>query len=260
MGSKAIQGELWGKKAADWASIQEQTGKAGYQYVLDQLRLSPADHLLDIGCGSGIFADLAQQAGAATTAIDASEPLLEEAKRRNPSVHFLAAEMEELPFADKSFTVVCGFNSFQYAADIRHAFAEAKRVLKDQGKLAVMIWGNRADCEAAVYLKALGALMPPPPAGAPGPFALSEERQLERLLHDAGFSIIANEDVISIWKYTDPDTALRGLLSAGPAAKAIANAGYEKASGAVMDAIKPYVTENGAVVLRNKFRVVIAAN
>lgn len=260
MGSKAIQGELWGKRAADWASIQEQTGKAGYQYVLHHLPLSPADHLLDIGCGSGIFADLAQHTGATVTAIDASEPLLEVAKRRNGSVHFIAAEMEELPFADKSFSVVCGFNSFQYAANIQHAFTEARRVLKDHGKLTVMIWGNREDCEAAAYLKALGGLMPPPPPNAPGPFALSEDQQLEKILSDTGFTVTSTEDIISIWEYPDPATAIRGLLSAGPAARAIANAGLEKASEAVTDSITPYIKKDGSVVLRNKFRVVIAVN
>lgn len=258
MGSKAIQGELWGKKAADWASIQEQTGNAGYQYVLDQLHPSAADTLLDIGCGSGIFASLAQQTGAAVTAIDASEPLLEEARHRNPSVNFISAEMEELPFTDKSFTIVSGFNSFQYAANIQQAFAEAKRVLQDQGRLAVMIWGNREDCEAAVYLKALGALMPAPPAGAPGPFALSEDQRLENLLINTGFSILAREDVTSVWEYRDMSLALRGLLSAGPAAKAIANAGYESASEAVIKAIQPYVKNDGRIILRNKFRVVLA--
>jgi hypothetical protein len=34
--------------------------------------------------------------------------------------------------------------------------------------------GPPEDCEAAAYLGALGALLPPPPPGAPGPFALSQ--------------------------------------------------------------------------------------
>ncbi len=69
--------------------------------------------------------------------------------------------MEELPFTDKTFDVVSGFNSFQYAANTKNALIEAKRVMKDNGQLAVMIWGNKEDCEAATYLKAIGSLLPP---------------------------------------------------------------------------------------------------
>lgn len=260
MGSKSIQGELWGRNAKDWASIQEQTGITGFTRVLQKLSLTTSDHLLDIGCGSGVFSNMAQQTGAAITGIDASEPLLKEARLRNPHVAFLSAEMEELPFADRSFTVVSGFNSFQYAASIQNAIAEAKRVLVPNGKLAVMVWGNREDCEAAVYLKAVGSLLPPPPPGAPGPFALSENQQLEKLLEAAGCKIDSIEDIAAIWEYNNIDTTMKGLLSAGPAAKAISHAGFEKVYEATAEAIQPFLQPDGTVIMRNKFRLVIAGN
>jgi SAM-dependent methyltransferase len=213
---------------------------------------------LDIGCGSGIFSDLAAASGATVTGIDASEPLLAEAALRNPAITFLGGEMEELPFADSCFDIVCGFNSFQYAASTKNALTEALRVLKDDGKLAVMIWGNKEDCEAATYLKAVGSLLPPPAPGAPGPFALSENQLLENMLQEVGFTIIDNNDLDSVWDYPNPDTALRGLLSVGPAAKAIEINGTGKVRDAVVKAIAPYVKDNGHVVFKNKFRVVIA--
>ncbi len=258
MGSQAIQGALWGRRPEDWASIQEQTGLAGYEYVLTFLHPGSADKLLDVGCGSGLFTVLAGRSGAAVTGMDASDQLLEQAKKRNPSAHFLIGEMEELPFADKSFSVVSGFNSFQYAANVKNALTEAGRVLADKGKLSVMIWGNREDCEAATYLKAIGSLLPPPPPGAPGPFALSENQLLEKTLEETGFKIIDNTDVPSIWDYPDTTTALKGLLSAGPAARAIDHSGFEKVQETVLQAIQPYIQPNGHVVYHNKFRVVIS--
>ena len=96
--------------------------------------------------------------------------------------------MEELPFSNGSFDFVCGFNSFQYAGNIKNAITEAKRVLKDKGKIVVMIWGNKEDCEVASYLKAVGSMLPPPPPGAGGPFALSENQLLESLLEECWFS------------------------------------------------------------------------
>jgi ubiquinone/menaquinone biosynthesis C-methylase UbiE len=43
--------------------------------------------------------------------------------------------MEELPFEENTFTIVCGFNSFQYAANVENALIEANRVLQPGGKL-----------------------------------------------------------------------------------------------------------------------------
>jgi cyclopropane fatty-acyl-phospholipid synthase-like methyltransferase len=64
MGSAVIQGPLWGKQSKDWATIQEQTGNAGYVCALNFLNLNPAVQLLDIGCGSGVFSSLASATGA----------------------------------------------------------------------------------------------------------------------------------------------------------------------------------------------------
>ena len=258
MGSQAIQGKLWGKNPKDWATIQEPTGNAGYKYALGSVKLSAADNLLDVGCGSGIFSSLAYTAGAKVTGIDASEPLIAQAKQRVPSANFLVGEMEELPFGDNEFNIVTGFNSFQYAANVKNALTEAKRVLKPGGKLVAMIWGNQEDCEAATYFKALGGLLPPPPPGAPGPFALTENHLLESILEEIGSKILNDTDVPSVWDYPDIDTALRGLLSVGPAAKAIENNGYDKVRETVLAAVQPYVQSNGHVVYKNKFRVVIA--
>lgn len=258
MGSKLVQSKLWGQRPKDWATIQEPTGESGYEYALDFIKLQPKDKLLDIGCGTGFFISLASKSGAEIIGFDATEQFIEEAKRRNPSSQFLIGEMEELPFADNTFDVVTGFNSFQYAANVKNALTEAKRVLKDKGKLVVMIWGNKEDCEAASYLKVVGSLLPPPPPGAPGPFALTEGHLLENILKEIGLKILTSADVDSIWDYPDTEIALKGLLSAGPAARAIENAGYDKARQATLDAMKPYIKSNGRVVYANKFRVVIA--
>jgi SAM-dependent methyltransferase len=258
MGSQAIQGKLWGQRAKDWAAIQEETGNAGYTHALNYLKINSGITLLDVGWGTGLFSNLASSAGAEVTGIDASEPLIAEAIRRNPSTKFLIGEMEELPFADNSFDVVCGFNSFQYAANTKNALAEARRVLKTGGKLVAMIWGNKEDCEAGSFLKAAGSLMPPPPPGAAGPFALTEDHLLENILAEVGFNVISNTDVPLIWDYPDTETALKGLISSGPVAKAIENSGLEKVQETILNSMQPYIQDNGHIVYRNKFRVVIA--
>jgi SAM-dependent methyltransferase len=258
MGSGIIQGELWGRNPKDWASILEPTGGKGYEYALDFLKISTEDKLLDIGCGSGLFSSLAYESGCSVTGIDASNSLIEQAKIRNSSIIFLTGEMEQLPFADESFSIVCGFNSFQYAANIKNALVEAGRVLKANGKLVVMIWGNKEDCEAIAYFKAVGALLPEPLPGAPGPFALSENRLMEKVLDETGFNIINNTDIPSVWDFPDTKIALKGLMSSGPVARAIEISSFEKVHEAIERAIKLNIQHNGHVVYKNKFRLVIS--
>ena len=259
MGSQATQALLWGRSPQDWSYIQEATGQAGYDYALKALALTDKDSLLDIGCGSGLFASQAADTGATITGLDATAALIDEAKKRAPGIQFLTGDMEELPFEAASFDVVTGFNSFQYAASINNAFTEAQRVLKPGGRLVVMIWGNKEETEAATYLQAVGSMLPPPPPGAPGPFALTENHLLEKTLETLGFTIQSNYDVPTVWDFFDVDTALRGLLSAGPAVKAIDHSGKEQVQAAVSAAMQPYIQSNGHVVYHNKFRVVIAS-
>jgi SAM-dependent methyltransferase len=257
MGSQKIQGELWGKRPNDWGTIQEPTGNSGYEHALEFLEIRNTQTLLDVGCGTGYFSDMAFKQGADVTGIDASDEFIKQAKERNTGVKFSSGEMEELPFEGNYFDFVCGFNSYQYAANIKNALTEAKRVLKDKGKLTVMIWGNKEDCEALTYLKAIGSLLPPPPPGAAGPFALSENQLLERTLEEVGFKIIANDDVPAVWDYPNTDIALKGLLSAGPVAKAIDNSSFGKVNDAVASDMQQYIQQNGSVVYNNKYRVVI---
>jgi ubiquinone/menaquinone biosynthesis C-methylase UbiE len=258
MGSQLIQGKLWGQQPKNWADIQEGTGKAGYDFFLHTISNALDLKLLDVGCGTGYFCKLANDKGFDVTGLDATPEFIDEAKKRVPNGKFMIGEMEELPFTDNLFDIVCGFNSFQYAANTNIAFEEAKRVLAVNGKLVVMIWGNKEDCEASSYLKVVGSLLPPPLPGAAGPFALSENGLLENMIEKTGFSEIKSSDIESVWDYADTATAMKGLMSAGPVARAIENNTFEKVYDEVAKAIQPYIQSNGHVVYKNKYRMVIA--
>ena len=75
---------------------------------------------------------------------------------------------------------------------------------------------------------------------------------------DYGFKIIANDDVTAVWDYPNTEIALKGLLSAGPVAKAIDNSSLGKAYDAVASDIQLYIQQNGSVIYKNKYRVVIS--
>src|SRR6185295_17978082 len=162
-----------------------------YRKVLEQINITEDTMLLDAGCGSGLFTALASKAGAQVTGIDAASGLLEIARERNPGITFLEEDLEALPFADNTFDVVTGFNSFQYAGNFENALSEARRVLKPGGKLVAVIWDKPEMSDGTEILKAISTLLPPPPPGTPGPFALSEDGKVETILESIGLKKIS---------------------------------------------------------------------
>lgn len=245
-GTAGTNGPLWGASARDWASIQEGQFRPGYEAVLDYCGVGSGTAYLDAGCGAGMAASLAAARGAVVSGFDAAEALLEIARERVPAGDFRAADLEAVPFGDTAFDVVTGFNAFQFAGDPTRALAEARRVTRSGGRVVVMTWGDPEGMEAAAIVGALRPLLPPPPPGAAGPFALSDKDKLRSFAEAAG--LIAEEvvDVDSGWRYPDEATALRGLGSSGVAARAKGLVGAEAVDAAHSAALAPFRQADGS--------------
>jgi SAM-dependent methyltransferase len=201
---------------------------------------------------------LAYTRGARVAGLDAAEASLEIARERAPEGDFRAGELEYLPWADNTFDVVTGFNSFQYAADVVNALREARRVARPRGRVAMAVWGRAEDCETVATLTALSKFLPPPSPGSPGPFALSAPGRVEGLLELAGLSPLASAVVDCLFEFPDLETAVRGTMSSGPAAAAIQQAGAEAVRQAIAESLAPFRTSGGGYCQRNRFRHVIA--
>ncbi len=258
-GSATAQGQLWGVRARDWAETQEGMARPLYEAVLRRIGIGDGASLLDVGCGAGMFCELAARRGARVTGLDATAEFLAIARTRVPGGDFRTGEMEALPYPDHVFDAVTGFNSFQFAATPVNALREAKRVARPDAPVVIATWGKPEDCETSAYLAALRPLLPPPPPGAPGPFALSGDGALEALASAAGLTPKGVEDVDCIFEYPDLQTALRGLNSAGPAVKAIETSGETAVRDAVTKALAPFRLASGAYRMKNRFRYLIAA-
>jgi len=257
-GSAPIQGALWGARAADYAEVQEPMSLPLYRRTIELAEVGEGAEVLDAGCGSGVFLEAARAAGANVSGIDAAAPLLDIARRRVPEAELVEGDLESLPFAHGSFDLVAGMNAFQYAASPVGALREAGRVLVPGGVVAAAVWGEAEHCDAAAYVAALGACLPPPPPGAPGPFALSVPGALEALLVEAGFQPKHSEEVVCQWDYPDEEHLLRGLLGAGPAVRAIQHSGEERVRSLTLEALAPFRRDGGGYYLENAFRLVVA--
>lgn len=257
MGTASVQGKIWGARAKDWADVQEGMTAPLFEAVLQEAAVGENTSVLDVGCGSGIFCEMAAKLGARVSGLDASESLLAIARERMQDGDFRTGEMEELPYATQTFDVVTGFSSFQFAADPVNALREANRVSRT-GSVVIAVFGKPEDTETTAYIKAMGSLLPPPPPGAPGPFALSADGALEALAIKAGLTPTAIKTVECPWEYPDDKTALRGLLSSGPAIRAIQNKGEDVVRDAVLQVLAPFKTNSGGYCLTNNLRYMIA--
>jgi SAM-dependent methyltransferase len=249
---------LWGARAKDWAEIQEGQCRSVYLAVFEKLGLKAGDDYLDVGCGGGMAAQLAFERGAKVSGLDAAPNLLEIARKRVPAGDFRLGDIESLPFGDDSFSCITGFNSFQFAGNPGAALREAKRVAKPGANVVIMTWGKPEGMEAASLVGALRPLLPPPPPGAPGPFALSDEAALRAFAGEAGLAPVEVFDVDSPWRYPDLATGLRGLKSAGVAVRAIEHAGEAAVDAAHAKALAPFRQGDGSYKIGATFRCLIA--
>ena len=190
--------------------------------------------------------------------LDASPDLLAVARERLPFAEFLVGDLEALPYPDDSFDLVTGFNAFQYAGNMGVALAEAKRVARPGGQVLIMTWGEPEGMEPASLIRAVGPLMPPPPPGAPGPFALSDETALRTFAGGAGLEPLEVFDVPSPWHYPDLTTALRAQLASWVAARAIAHSGEGTVQAAYSRALEPFRQPDGSYLISASFRCLTA--
>ena len=257
-GTAQANGPLWGSSANDWATIQEGQFRPGYDAVLAHCGVGAGTDYLDAGCGAGMAASIAAARGARVFGFDAAEALLTIARDRVPAGDFRVADLEAVPFADGSFDVVTGFNAFQFAGDPVRALSEARRVARAGGRVVVMTWGDPEGMEAAAIVGALRPLLPAPPPGAAGPFALSDKDKLRGFAVAAGLVPEDLVDVDSGWRYPDETTALRGLGSSGVAARAKGLVGAQAVDAAHRAALGPFRQEDGTFRIGATCRFLVA--
>ena len=258
MSTKTIQGKLWSIAPQYWSKYFEPTFLPMYKDVLKQLDLNENDMLLDAGCGAGLFSYMAIETGAQVIGVDAASGLLEVAKQRNPHNNFMEEDLEALPFADNSFNVVTGFNSYQYAGNFENALIEAKRVLKPGGKLVVGIWDKPELSDATNVLKAIGSLLPPPPPGTPGPFALSEDGKIEGIFKSNGLKLTYKASVPCPMLFNNLASSVKSFMGTGPAAAAMNNNPRQTVEDVIAGALAPYRLTDDLHFLQNQFLVFIA--
>ena len=94
--------------------------------------------ILDIGCGprgSLEWADMAKER-------IGMDPLAEQYLKMGAKEHrmsYVKAYVENIPFPDNYFDVICSFNSLDHVENMEHACKEIKRTLKNDGLFLLLV-------------------------------------------------------------------------------------------------------------------------
>ena len=128
--------------------------------------IAPAS-VLDVGTGSGLFAEAFALRGLEVTGLDPNPDMLETARGFVPGGTFVEGTAEDIPFPDDSFDLVYLGHVLHETDDTLLALQEARRVAR--ARVVVLEWPYRDEENG------------PPPA-----HRLKEET-VTQLAHEAGF-------------------------------------------------------------------------
>lgn len=200
---------IWSSVARAWdeyADFVDDRGATVGAAMLAAADLHPGDEVLELGCGpGGVGIAAAEIVGAdghvvlSDVAPEMTAIAEDRARKRGLSnVTVRELDMAKIDAPDASFDKVLAREALMLVADPTGAAREARRVLRPPGRAVFAVWGTRAaNPWLGILLDAVGAQLgaPVPPPGVPGPFSLSDEGALARVLTDAGFSDVAVDEV-----------------------------------------------------------------
>ena len=260
--ANAAQFEHWNGSAGDtWtklhAFLDNQLAPLG-RAAMDRLSLHKAEHVLDIGCGTGATSlELAERVGRTgrVLGVDLSQPMLTLARQRAervPQLSFAQADAQLYPFAKASFDAVFSRFGIMFFADPVAAFANLRAALKPGGWLAFAAWRPARENEwVAVPMAAAFEHMPRPPApepGAPGEFAFADAERVRRILEAAGFRDIALEPYDQKIGGASLERTLDTTLQMGPVAAMLREASPEtrdRVAASLRKAFAPFAGPDG---------------
>lgn len=255
--SASEQGAIWSAQARDWAELWAQLAEPARRLLLDATGVGPRTRLLDVGCGSGELCALAAARGAGVSGIDAADGMVAIARERVPDAELRVGGLEELPWADGAFDVVAAVNALQFATNIVAAIADAARVTRDGGRVAICNWGVREDCDVNTVDDAIGELAEPlPDAAAP-----SAERRavrlpggLTELARRGGLHPLEEGTVSAPWSAPDQATLERAFTMDAE----LPGVSAAQLRAVILDAAAPFCRPDGSYHLENRFHYVIA--
>lgn len=227
------------------------------EMTLDEVKLSDADRVLDIACGTGIVARLARgrlRNGERVVGVDLSAEMLAVARALAPDIDWREGNAVDLPLRNgERFSVVVCQQGLQFVADKAAAAAQMRRALAGNGRLAVTTW--RSDDEIPFFAELRRVA-----EGQLGPisdqrYSFSDAAALEALLREAGFRDVQSRTLSRTIRFEDGAVFVRlnAMAYVGMSAKGRAMSEDDRKS-----AVESIVSESTPVLQRHSEGGVLA--
>lgn len=123
--------------------------KISEKRFFEALELEPGELkgklILDVGCGTGRFAEIALKAGAYVIGLDYSSAAYVASKNLEKYSNFkaLRGDIYKLPFKEKSFDIVYCLGVLQHTPNVEKSFKSLPVVVKESGHLVVDYYWKR---------------------------------------------------------------------------------------------------------------------
>lgn len=162
--------------------------------VISRAAISPGEHVLDLGTGTGAVAGRAAAIAGPrgrVAGVDPSPDMLAVARQRVTGLRFhdvtwLEGRAESIPAEGRSFHVVLACLSMMYVIDREAAAREIARVLRPGGRFVAAVWAGPEQCDIVLFQQTAGRFAGPPPVPGVGPGALADPGAFLRQLDAAG--------------------------------------------------------------------------
>lgn len=217
-------------------------------YVAKRVALLHPIRILETAAGTGIVTRAVSEATTEATivATDINPAVIEFAASRVHSerVEFQVANAQDLPFDDATFDLVLCLFGIMFFPDRVRANAEARRVLRPQGRYIVTTF-DRLDLNPIPKAagEAVAGLFPEDPRYMErGPFSYTDAAAVEDELRAAGFDAVEVE-TIQRSSRVDARDAARGIVLGSPFRAEIERldaSALERATTAVQRALEPW--------------------
>lgn len=217
----------WNEASAGWAAVQDDF-ECGAGTVTDQLfelaGLHTGQRVLDVATGHGEPAlSAARVVGPSghVLGVDIAGSMLDIARRRADglsNVSFREVDLASLDRLDERFDVVLSRFGMMFAADHAALFRALVGLLVPGGTLAAAVWGPQATHLLSTGPAALTERLslPPPPAGVPTTFSMSDATTLAEELGAAGFTDVTVTELVVPYVFDSVDAYVRFNLHALP--------------------------------------------